>query len=209
MCLWSLGSMLGKGIRRSLYVFRINLKLRVIFRIGGLLCSFNNIRKLSQLSFLFVWLWYLAIRWLFLRTVPTVGLINFFHTKKNFKFIGYWEGIDPLDGDISHLSITYESDNSSNKSYGKSQYSGSFKIVSASLGFALFCNGEPGISKGQAVREGNKLISDDRVIICLGDESVIEHASPVEIISDSRNDTVILTFPESNRDPIIFHRLSR
>ena len=142
----------------------------------------------------------------FLDELPKGYSNRYISGKKHFDFVGYWEGIDEKDGAISNLSIRYDSERT-NGANGNTRAKGAFKILSASAGIVLFCDETSGFSRGTAQVRDGILVSTDRVIVCL-DDIETENSSPVAIIPDQRNDSLILTFPSRDRGPIVFHRLT-
>jgi hypothetical protein len=111
-------------------------------------------------------------------------------------YVGYWAGVDPLDGGDSRRGITDNDD-------------GTFSVVGRDTVFTLCDDTDRAIvTTDDATIEGSELRSDDFVISCFGSDSKVRLNLTYEVVDD---DIIVehLTDQEGEFvDEIIFHRLS-
>ncbi len=114
---------------------------------------------------------------------------------KAHQFVGYWMGIDPLDGGDSRRGITRNEDRT-------------FSIVGRDTVFTL-CDGTDRaiVTVGDAVVEGSALVSDELRITCFRDGSTVILEVRYEVV-DQNIVREVTTQDGEPVDEIIFHRVS-
>jgi hypothetical protein len=113
------------------------------------------------------------------------------------KFVGYWMGIDPLDGGDSRRGITRNEDRT-------------FSVIGRDTVFTL-CDGTDRaiVTVGDATVIGSALVSDDLVITCTNDGSTVELKVRYDVIDRNIVRETVTTQADEFVDEIIFHRVSR
>jgi len=111
-------------------------------------------------------------------------------------FVGYWMGIDPLDGGDSRRGITRNGD-------------GTFSLIGRDTVFTL-CDGTDRaiVTDGDLTLSGRALVSDTFLIRCTNTNSEVRLKARYEVVD--RN-VVLETLTTQNGDPvdkILFHRVS-
>jgi hypothetical protein len=111
------------------------------------------------------------------------------------QFVGYWMGIDPLDGGDSRRGITRNDDRT-------------FSIVGRDTVFTL-CDGTDRaiVTVNDAVVAGSALVSDELRITCLRDGSTVLLEVRYEVV-DPNIVREVTTQDGEPVDEIIFHRVS-
>jgi hypothetical protein len=112
-------------------------------------------------------------------------------------FVGYWMGIDPLDGGDSRRWITRNHD-------------GTFSLIGRDTVFTL-CDGTDRaiVSDGDLTRSGRALVSDTFTIKCTNTNSQVVLKARYEVVGKN---VVLETLTSQTGDPvdkILFHRVSR
>lgn len=111
-------------------------------------------------------------------------------------YVGYWAGVDPLDGGDSRRGITDNGD-------------GTFSVVGRDTVFTLCDDTDRAIvASDDATIEGSELTSDDFVISCFGNDSKVRLNLTYEVV-DANIIVEHLTDQDGEFvDKIVFHRLS-
>jgi hypothetical protein len=112
-------------------------------------------------------------------------------------FVGYWMGIDPLDGGDSRRGITRNHD-------------GTFSLIGRDTVFTL-CDGTDRaiVSDGDLTRSGRAFVSDTFTIKCTNTNSQVVLKARYEVVGKN---VVLETLTSQTGDPvdkILFHRVSR
>ena len=112
------------------------------------------------------------------------------------QFVGYWIGIDPLDGGDSRRGITGNDDPT-------------FSVIGRDTVFTL-CDGTDRaiVTVRDAIVVGSALVSDNLVITCTNDRSTVRLKVRYEVIDRNIVRETVTTQSGEPVDQIIFHRLS-
>jgi hypothetical protein len=112
------------------------------------------------------------------------------------QFVGYWMGIDPLDGGDSRRGITVNDNRT-------------FSVIGRDTVFTL-CDGTERaiITVNDAKITGSALISDSLVINCTNNNSTVELKVRYEVIDKNVVQETVTTQSGEPVDKIIFHRVS-
>jgi hypothetical protein len=113
------------------------------------------------------------------------------------QFVGYWMGIDPLDGGDSRRGITRNEDRT-------------FSVIGRDTVFTL-CDGTDRaiVTVGDATVVRSALVSDNLVITCTNDGSTVELKVRYDVIDRNIVRETVTTQAGEPVDEIIFHRVSR
>jgi hypothetical protein len=113
------------------------------------------------------------------------------------QFVGYWMGIDPLDGGDSRRGITRNDDRT-------------FSVIGRDTVFTL-CDGTDRaiVTVSDAVVAGSALVSDNLVINCTGNGSTVRLRVRYDVIDRNIVRETVTTQAGEPVDEIIFHRVSR
>ncbi|WP_421723753.1 hypothetical protein [Bauldia sp.] len=106
------------------------------------------------------------------------------------EWIGFYHGIDPIDGDVSTLSITAKPD-------------GTMHIVSTS-DTITFCDGGPGAFVAEGRIDGDTLLRENTKVRCRGSET-LQDVRDSSYTYDRDNGVIQIITPGGGH-PIIFHR---
>jgi hypothetical protein len=119
------------------------------------------------------------------------------HGSNARQFVGYWMGIDPLDGGDSRRGITRNEDRT-------------FSVIGRDTVFTL-CDGTDRaiVTVGDATVIGSALVSDDLVISCTNDASTVRLRVRYDVIDRNIVRETVTTQAGEPVDEIIFHRVSR
>jgi hypothetical protein len=113
------------------------------------------------------------------------------------RFVGYWMGVDPLDGGDSRRGITRNED-------------GTFSVIGRDTVFTLCDNTDRAIVLvDDAVLDRSRLSSDNLVIRCFNTGAVVHLKVRYDVIDAN---IVRETVTQQNGDPvdqIIFHRVNQ
>ena len=112
------------------------------------------------------------------------------------QYVGYWMGVDPLDGGDSRRGITSNAD-------------GTFSVIGRDTVFTL-CDGTDRaiVTVGNAVVVGSVLTSDDLVISCTNSASTVHLKVQYEGVDKGIIRERVTTQGGEFVDEIIFHRVS-
>jgi hypothetical protein len=112
------------------------------------------------------------------------------------RFVGYWMGIDPLDGGDSRRGITRNDDRT-------------FSVVGRDTAFTL-CDGTDRaiVTVAEASIVGAALASDDLVITCFNDGSTVRLKVRYVFVDKNILRETTTTQAGAPVDEIIFHRVS-
>ena len=112
------------------------------------------------------------------------------------QFVGYWMGIDPLDGGDSRRGITPNEDRT-------------FSVIGRDTVFTL-CDGTDRaiVRVGDAVVAGSALVSDNFIITCTNTDSTVELKVRYDVIDGDIIRETVTTQSGKPVDEIIFHRAS-
>jgi hypothetical protein len=112
------------------------------------------------------------------------------------KFVGYWMGIDPLDGGDSRRGITKRS-------------GGRFAVIGRDTVFTL-CDGTDRaiVTTGDARLSGGSLSSDDFVISCTNNGQTIRLKLRYDVVARNIIRETLTSQSGEPVDKIIFHRVS-
>jgi len=118
------------------------------------------------------------------------------HASSARQFVGYWMGIDPLDGGDSRRGITRNDD-------------GTFSVIGRDTVFTL-CDGTDRaiITVGDAAVARSALVSDDLVITCTNQNSTVRLKVRYDVIDRNIVRETVTTQSGEPVDQIIFHRVS-
>jgi hypothetical protein len=112
------------------------------------------------------------------------------------QFVGYWMGIDPLDGGDSRRGITPDDDRT-------------LAIIGRDTVFTLCDDTDRAIVTADDARlVGSALVSDDLVITCTNDGSVVRLKVRYDLIDRNIVRETVTTQDGGPVDEIIFHRVS-
>ena len=113
------------------------------------------------------------------------------------QFVGYWMGIDPLDGGDSRRGITWNQDRT-------------FSVIGRDTVFTL-CDGTDRaiVTVSDAVVASSALVSDNLIITCTNTDSTVELKVRYDVIDGSIIRETVTTQSGEPVDEIIFHRVSR
>ena len=112
------------------------------------------------------------------------------------RFVGYWMGIDPLDGGDSRRGITRNDD-------------GTYSVIGRDTVFTLCDSSDRAIvTVDDAVVVRSALVSDNFVITCTNDGSTVELKVRYEVIDRNIVRETVTTQGGEPVDEIIFHRVS-
>ena len=111
------------------------------------------------------------------------------------QFVGYWMGIDPLDGGDSRRGITKKA--------------GGFVLIGRDTVFTL-CDGTDRaiVTADDLTVTGTKLVSDDFVISCTNNNSTVRLKVRYSVIGRNILRETLTTQGGDPVDKIIFHRVS-
>jgi hypothetical protein len=113
------------------------------------------------------------------------------------QFVGYWMGIDPLDGGDSRRGIT--------RSGGRT-----LAIVGRDTVFTLCDDTDRAIVTGRGARiVGSALVSDDVVLTCFGNGATLHLTLRYEALEKGILRETVRTRAGAFVDEIIFHRVSQ
>ena len=112
------------------------------------------------------------------------------------QFVGYWMGIDPLDGGDSRRGITRNP-------------GGAFSVIGRDTVFTL-CDGTDRaiVTVDEATVAGSALVSDDFVITCTGDGPIVHLKVRYDVIDRNVVRETLTSQSGEPVDEIIFHRVS-
>lgn len=114
--------------------------------------------------------------------------------KRSFDFVGLWQGIDPVEGDVGIDSILPNED-------------GTFTVIVKAKFRPCPVINEEAFSIGRFVLQDGLLVSTDRTIFC-GDGDVIEEFTPV-IYKPVKGRDLLQAFVADFPEPVIvLHRMS-
>ena len=118
------------------------------------------------------------------------------HVSAARQFVGYWMGIDPLDGGDSRRGITSNAD-------------GTFSVIGRDTVFTL-CDGTDRaiVTVRDARIVGSALVSDSFVITCINSGSTVRLKVRYDVIERSVVRETVTTQSGEPVDEIIFHRVS-
>lgn len=127
----------------------------------------------------------------------TSGRSSARHLPAARQFVGYWMGIDPLDGGDSRRGITKRN-------------GGGFALIGRDTVFTL-CDGTDRaiVTADDLTVSGTKLVSDDFVIECTNNSSTIRLKVRYSVIGRNIIRETLTTQTGDPVDKIIFHRVSR
>jgi hypothetical protein len=112
------------------------------------------------------------------------------------QFVGYWMGIDPLDGGDSRRGITRNDDRT-------------FSVIGRDTVFTLCDNTDRAIvTVGDAVVVGAALVSDNLVITCSNDGSTVRLKVRYDVVDRNIVRETVTTQAGEPVDEILFHRVS-
>jgi hypothetical protein len=111
------------------------------------------------------------------------------------QFVGYWMGIDPLDGGDSRRGITQNDDRT-------------FSIVGRDTTFTLCDGTDRAIVTGDGTIVGTALVSEDVVLTCFGNGATLELTVRYEPVDEHILRETVTTRDGQPVDEIIFHRVS-
>jgi hypothetical protein len=112
------------------------------------------------------------------------------------QFVGYWMGIDPLDGGDSRRGITRNAD-------------GTFSVIGRDTVFTLCDNTDRAvITLDDARIAGSELISDSLLITCLNNGSTVSLRVRYAGLGPGIIRETVTTQAGEHVDEIIFHRVS-
>jgi hypothetical protein len=113
------------------------------------------------------------------------------------QFVGYWMGIDPLDGGDSRRGITVDD-------------AGSFAMIGRDTVFTLCDDTDRALitgTRGEIV--GSALVFDDVVLECFGNGERLDLTVHFEPLGEHILREVVTTRTGSPVDEIVFHRVSQ
>lgn len=118
------------------------------------------------------------------------------HAPAARQFVGYWMGIDPLDGGDSRRGITRKRN-------------GSFAVIGRDTVFTL-CDGTDRaiVTVDNAIRSSRSLASDDFVIACTNNGQTIRLKLRYDALARNIIRETLTTQSGEPVDKIIFHRVS-
>jgi hypothetical protein len=112
------------------------------------------------------------------------------------QFVGYWMGIDPLDGGDSRRAITPNDDRT-------------FSVIGRDTVFTL-CDGTDRaiVTLSDAAVVGSRLVSDNLLIRCSNDGSAVRLKVRYDVIGRNIVRETVTSQAGEPVDEIIFHRVS-
>jgi hypothetical protein len=112
------------------------------------------------------------------------------------QFVGYWMGIDPLDGGDSRRGITTNND-------------GTFSVIGRDTVFTL-CDGTDRavVTVGDARVVGSALVSDNLVITCTNTKSTVKLKVRYDVVDRNIVRETVTSQTDQPVDKIIFYRVS-
>jgi hypothetical protein len=110
------------------------------------------------------------------------------------QFVGYWMGIDPLDGGDSRRAITRSGDR--------------FPLVGRDTVFTLCDDTDRAIVTGDGVIVGSELHVDNVLITCFGNGAILELTVRYEPLDENILRETVTTRDGDPVDVILFHRVS-
>jgi hypothetical protein len=112
------------------------------------------------------------------------------------QFVGYWMGIDPLDGGDSRRGITRNDDRT-------------LSVIGRDTVFTL-CDGTDRaiVTVSDAVAVGSALVSDNLIITCTNTASTVRLKVRYDVIDRNIVRETVTTQSGEPVDEIIFHRVS-
>jgi hypothetical protein len=112
------------------------------------------------------------------------------------QFVGYWMGIDPLDGGDSRRGITFNDNRT-------------FSVIGRDTVFTL-CDGTDRaiVTVNDAKITGSALLSNNLVITCTNNNSTVELKVRYDVIDKNIIRETVTTQSGEPVDKIIFHRVS-
>jgi hypothetical protein len=118
------------------------------------------------------------------------------HEPEARPFVGYWMGIDPLDGGDSRRGITSSGDRT-------------FSVIGRDTVFTL-CDGTDRaiVTVDDATLVGSALVSDDLLITCTNDNSTVKLKVRYDVIDRNIVRETVTTQAGEPVDKIIFQRVS-
>jgi hypothetical protein len=117
------------------------------------------------------------------------------HGARAQRFVGYWMGIDPLDGGDSRRGIT----TSPNRT---------FSVIGRDTVFTLCDGTDRAVITGTARIAGPALVSDDFVIRCTNTRATVKLKVRYDVIGRNIVRETVRTPAGELVDRIIFHRVS-
>jgi hypothetical protein len=112
-------------------------------------------------------------------------------------FVGYWMGIDPLDGGDSRRGITRDK--------GRT-----LSIIGRDTVFTLCDDTDRALVTGRAARVvGSALVSDDVMLRCFGNGQTLDLTLRYEVLEKGILRETVRTRAGALVDEIIFHRVSQ
>jgi hypothetical protein len=112
-------------------------------------------------------------------------------------FVGYWMGIDPLDGGDSRRGITRDD--------GRT-----LSIIGRDTVFTLCDDTDRALVTGRGARVvGSALVADDVVLRCFGNGETLELTLRYDVLERGILRETVRTRAGAFVDEIIFHRVSR
>ena len=112
------------------------------------------------------------------------------------QFVGYWMGIDPLDGGDSRRGITVDD-------------KGDFSVIGRDTVFTLCDDTDRALITGTGEIVGSALVVDDVVLQCFGNGQRLEVTVRYEPLGEHILREVVTTRTGDPVDEIVFHRVSR
>jgi hypothetical protein len=118
------------------------------------------------------------------------------HGPAGAQFVGYWMGIDPLDGGDSRRGITPNDD-------------GTFAVIGRDTVFTL-CDGTDRaiVTDDDAKLADSALVSDNFIIACTNTKSTVKLKVRYDVIGPNIVRETVTTQTGDPVDKIIFHRVS-
>jgi hypothetical protein len=118
------------------------------------------------------------------------------HGPAGAQFVGYWMGIDPLDGGDSRRGITPNDD-------------GTFAVIGRDTVFTL-CDGTDRaiVTDDDAKLADSALVSDNLIIACTNTKSTLKLKVRYDVIGRNILRETVTTQTGDPVDKIIFHRVS-
>jgi hypothetical protein len=108
-------------------------------------------------------------------------------------FVGFWLGIDPIDGSVARLSITCDRD-------------GVCEILVAETAFTVCGGSADGLVRATGVIEAGVLQVPDFTLTCFATGTVTHGA--VEYTPDFQNGTLVQQGDDPAFEPIAYHKVS-
>ena len=111
------------------------------------------------------------------------------------QFVGYWMGIDPLDGGDSRRGITRNG-------------AGGFSLIGRDTVFTLCDDTDRALITGNGAIVGSALVLDDVVLTCFGNGTRLELTVRYEPLGEHVLREIVTTRDGNPVDEIVFHRVS-